>query len=63
MAIPECRMRCTRCHRRIGAATITIGGMSFGPVCARIMGADLRKARAPAAAVLQDGQMPLWVVL
>ena len=56
-------MRCTRCHRRLGAAAITIGGMSFGPTCARIMGADLRRARAPAAAVLQDGQMPLFEVV
>lgn len=53
-------MKCARCNRRLGAATITIGRMSFGPVCAKRMGMELRKYRAPAAPVVQDGQMDLF---
>ncbi len=30
-------MRCARCHRQITQASVTAGGMVFGPTCARIM--------------------------
>jgi len=30
-------IRCARCHRQITQASVTAGGMIFGPQCARIM--------------------------
>jgi len=40
-------MRCARCHRQINHASMTAGGMVFGPTCARIIG--LIPAVQPAA--------------
>ena len=40
-------MRCARCHRQINHASVTAGGMVFGPTCGLIMG--LMPAVQPAA--------------
>jgi len=31
-------MRCARCHRQINHASVTAGGMVFGPTCGFLMG-------------------------
>jgi len=31
-------VRCARCHRQINHASVTAGGMVFGPTCGLIMG-------------------------
>ena len=55
-------MRCANCHRRLTAATVTIGRLVLGPTCARKAGLIVakRRTRAMVPAVLQDGQLPLW---
>ena len=41
-------MKCARCNRELKAATVTIGRMTVGPKCARLMGlTKTRKVAAP----------------
>lgn len=55
-------MKCSACNRRLNTATVTIGRLTLGPVCAKRAGliTTKRRTRAIVPAVLQDGQLQLW---
>jgi len=69
-------MRCARCHRQINHASVTAGGMVFGPTCGFLMG--LIPAVQPAAKTrhrtvkreisknilkkIFEGQAELWTI-
>ena len=47
--------RCARCHRKIKATSITIGGYAYGPKCARIMGIAPKPAKTSQQAKQKPG--------
>ena len=55
-------IRCARCKRVLAHAHATAGGLSFGPVCAEVVGAALAgavkapKVRAPSREELAEAE-------